>query len=94
MKPDQIRKLMETEHKLEDDPRRNYWHYRRAKATDRRDAIWQYANRRTDGEWETIETPSMDVLLRLEVPTTMKTCRDQGLTWQGFHDPDEYEAGY
>jgi hypothetical protein len=94
----QIERIMATEKRDTSDPRSRNWHYRRACATANRDAIWQYANRSTHGEWRTIPTPPMELLLRL-VPLGRITDRDftygyGRVTWQGFHDPDEYERGY
>lgn len=91
MTPGQIARLMATEHRITDDPRRSYWHYQRARATAYRDAVWQRANRADDRGWETIDTPGMEILLRLEHRGAMQ---DGGLRWQGFHDPSEYDRGF
>jgi hypothetical protein len=91
MNKTQLTKLLATEKKIETPSRKEYWHYRRSPATRYRDAVWQYANRPTDGIWEEIPTPSMEVLERLE--SKGSTTRD-GTRWQGFHDPDEYEMGF
>jgi hypothetical protein len=82
---------MATEKRVTTPERRNYWHYRRTPATRYRDAVWQYANRPTDGVWETIPTPATDVLERLERKGTMS---DMRIRWIGFHDPAEYDQGY
>lgn len=90
MNENQISRLMATEKQAATDPRKNWWHYRRTKSTSDRDAIWQFTNRFTEDGWVTVTTPRMDVLFRL-VPKGAIT-RD-GLTWQGFHDPAEYDKG-
>lgn len=86
----QIERLMATEKQDTAPWTSRMWCYRRTPATYHRDAVWQYANRPTDGNWETIPTPPLEVLLRL---TPVGSMTDQRLRWQGFHAEWERDTG-